>query len=275
MKKYKFASLIIASAILFLCSGYLLYVNAFFDNLKSQTFNEITTPFVTIIAALIYLFTLFEIRKQSKNANSNFQFAFFKEKIEKEKIRLEKWKFNLTTIGYLEKYSELIADSNGLNYGNLYHAIYMEIIESEEYLSDLQNGVFISHFDEKKYVRLIYALFSIHFQVHSNNNNIERMLKEINNSELSNFHKKSLNEFIILELLNDYMMIFYYYHDSLKHTIQVQGKSIGFSFHEIIYKTHYLLEHSIVDKDLKLQSSLKDNEFDRLSNYIYKNNLHK
>lgn len=253
--------------------GFLLWTNCFFADFDSQTFNEVVTPFATIFAIIIYLYTLLEIKKQSKITNNNFQFDFFKEKIEKVKIKLENWKLNLMPYGELEEFSDLIAESTGLKYFKLYNSICQKIKNSKEYWDDLKNGVTINQLDKKEYVSLIYALFSMNFEISLNNSSIEKLLMEINESELSDFQKKSLNELIIVEILNDYMMIFYHYHTPLKHPVQIQGKWIEFANNEIIYKTDITTPNSIVDKELKLKSSLKDVEFDKLSHYIFKNKL--
>lgn len=257
------------SAVGLLGAGYLLYINGFFNDCDSQTFNEVTTPIVTIFAAIIYLYTLLEIKKQSKITNNNFQFEFFKEKIEKEKIKLENWRFNLQPVRELEQFSDLLSMTNGLKYYRLYNSIYKKIMDSDEYLSDLEKGVIINQSDKREYVRLIYTLFTMNFESYLNNYNIEKLLKEINESELSDFQMKSLNELIILDLLNDYMMIFYHYHKPLKQRMKIQGKWVEFASNEILYKPDFLTPDSIADKELKLKSSLKDAGFDRLSNYIF------
>lgn len=255
--------------------GLLLYVNKFFVDFKSQTFNEVITPIATIFAAIIYLYTLFEIRRQSKITNNNFQFSFFKEKIEKEKLKLANWKLRLQPIGILKEFSKLIIESNGLKYYWLYNAIYFKIIESKEYQSDLENRVVITQSDNREYVRLIHTLFSINFEIYLNNCSIEQLLMEINESNLSDFQKKSLNELIIIELLNDYMMIFQNYHTSAKSGIKIQNKWINLSYNEILYRPDIVISDSIANKELELCSSLKNVHFDRLSNYIFENKLWK
>ena len=270
--------IIVAIAILvtgFSGIGLLLYVNKFFVDFKSQTFNEVITPIATIFAAIIYLYTLFEIRRQSKITNNNFQFGFFKEKIEKEKLKLANWKLRIQPIGILKEFAELIIESNGLKYYRLYNAIYFKIIESKEYQSDLENRVVITESENKEYVRFIHILFSINFEIYLNNCNIEQLLKEINESDLSDFQKKSLNELIIIELLNDYMMIFQNYHAFAKSGIKVQDKWINISYNEILYRPDIVLPDSIVDEDLELCSTLKEAHFDRLSNYIFEKKLWK
>ncbi|MDD4992081.1 MAG: hypothetical protein PHR83_07615 [Paludibacter sp.] len=256
-------------------TGLLLYVNKFFVDFKSQTFNEVITPIATIFAAIIYLYTLFEIRRQSNISNNNFQFSFFKEKIEKEKLKLANWKLRNQPIGVLKEFSELIIESNGLKYYQLYNAIYFKIIESKEYQSDFENGVVITQSDNREYVRLIHSLFSINFQLYLNNCSIEQLLKEINGTKLSDFQKKSLNELIIIELLNDYMLIFQDYHTLSKSRKKIHEKWIEFSYNEILYRTDIAVPESIVDKEFELCSSLKEAQFDRLSNYISTNKLWK
>jgi hypothetical protein len=275
MKRIRIILIIVIPILGLLGVGLLLCVNNFFVDYKSQTFNEVISPIATIFAIIIYLYTLLEIKKQSKITNNNFQFDFFKEKIEKEKIKLENWKLNLMPYGELEEFADLIAESSGLKYFKLYNSIYQKIKKSDKYWEDLKSGVTINQLDKKEYVSLIYSLFSINFEIYLNNCNIENLLKEINGSELSDFQKKSLNELIIVGILNDYMMIFYDYHTPLKQPVQIQGKWIEFSNNEIIYKTDILTPHSVIDKELKLKSSLKDVEFDRLSHYIFKNKIWK
>lgn len=273
MKKIRLILIIITFVLVLSGMGLMLYVNYFFVYFDSQTFNEVVTPFATILAIIIYLYTLLEIKKQSKIANNNFQFDFYKEKIEKEKLKLENWKLRLNPIGELEEFSSLIQESSGLKYYKLYNAIYQKVIESKEYLSDLENGVIINQLDKREYVRLIYSLFSINFDIYLNNCSIETLLKEINESDLSDFQKKSLNELIILGLLNDYMMIFYDYHRPIKPGMKIKGEWVEFAYNEILYRPDILTPHSIAHKELKLCSSLKNVEFNRLSDYIFKNNL--
>jgi hypothetical protein len=273
MRKIRIISGIIISTLGILGAGYLLYVNGFFENRNSQTFNEVITPVVTIFAALIYLYTLLEIKKQSQITNNNFQFDFFKEKIEKERIKLENWRFNLRPIGELERFSDLLKETNGIKYYKLYNSIYKEVINSKEYLSDLEKGVVINQLDKREYVGLIYTLFSMNFELHLNNSSIEKLLKEINQSELSEFQKKSLNELIIPGILNDYMLIFYDYQRPIRSGMKIQGKWVEFAYNEVLYKADMASPDSIADEELKLTSSLKNVKFDRLSNYIYKNKI--
>lgn len=275
MRNIRTISGFIISVVGLLGAGYLLYVNNFFNDYDSQIFNEVATPIVTIFAAIIYLYTLLEIKKQSKITNNNFQFDFFKEKIEKEKTKLENWRFNLRPIGELEQFSDLLSETNGLKYYRLYNSIYKKIKDSDEYLSDLESGVIITTFDKREYVRLIHTLFAMNFELYLNNCNIEKLLKEINESELSDFQKKSLNELIILDILNDYMMLFYNYHKPCRYRMQIQGKLVEFAYNEILYKTDITTPDSITDKELQLKSSLKDVSFDRLINYILDNHIWK
>ncbi len=275
MKTNSILLIISTSIVVFLAAGFLLYTNNFFDDFESQTFNNIITPIATIFAIIIYLYTLLEIKNQSKIINNNFQFEIFNEKIEKEKLRLENWKLSLNPIDELEEFSQLISESNGLKYYKLYNSIYIKIKESDEYIFDLEKGIEINTHQNKSYVRLIYSLFTINFEIYLNNCSIEQLLKEILHSDLSEFQKKTLNELIILGLLNDYMLIFAHYHGSLKDIKKIDGISIEFSYNEIIYKTKHITSHATVDKDLGLKSSLRDVEFDRLSNFIYKNKIWK
>ena len=254
---------------------FLFYENNFFIDFKSQTFNEVVTPFATIAAAIIYLYTLLEIRNQSKISNNNFQFNFFKEKIENEKQKLKNWKFSLLPDNDLDEFSEIIANATGLKYCGLYIKIYLKIKNSKEYLNDLESGVAVNQSDEKEYVKLIYTLIKINVEISMNNFNIEMLLKEINKSNLSDFQKESLNELIIIGLLNDYIIIFYEYFISLKPQIQVQNKWLNCYDNEILYKQDIIYTDYIVDNDLKLCSTFKVGRFDRLSKYIYNNKLWK
>lgn len=254
---------------------FLFYENNFFVDFKSQTFNEVVTPFATIAAAIIYLYTLLEIRKQSKIANNNFQFNFFLEKIENERQKLKNWKFSLLPDNDLKEFSEIISQATGLKFYGLYSSIYLKIKNSKEYLHDLENGVAINQSDEKEYVKLINALIKLNVEISMNNFNIEMLLKEINKSNLSDFQKESLIELIIIGLLNDYILIFYEYFISIEHQLQVQNKWINCYDNEILYKQDIIHNDYIVDSDLKLCSTFKVGRFDRLSKYIFNNKLWK
>jgi hypothetical protein len=116
-------------------------------------------------------------------------------------------------------------------------------------------------------------LIKINVEISKNNFNIEMLLKEINKSNLSDFQKESLNELIIIGLLNDYIIIFYEYFISLKPQIQVQNKWLNCYDNEILYKQDIIYTDYIVDNDLKLCSTFKVGRFDRLSKYIYNNKL--
>jgi len=251
----------------------LLNHNNFFTDFKSDTFNEVITPFATIFAVLIYFYTLMEIKKQSKTNDNSFKYNYFKEKILEEKLKLEKYSFRINVDLKIDNLTSIIKSSNGIVYYNLYYLILSEIEKSEEYIYDLTNNITIDFSDNKKYIKLLNILNHINYEIFLNNINIESIIREVNESELSDFQKKSLNEIIITNILNDYLMIFYSHNNNLSQCFYVLDIKVKKFFNEILYKPDVTIQPSIKYKELNLHSSLKSSNFDRLNNYIIKNKI--
>lgn len=251
----------------------LLLENNFFIQYDSKTFNEIITPIATIFAVVVYLYTLLEIKKQSKISNDNFQFSYFKEKIEKEKIKLKNSHFSSVVMSAFEGCNNIISKTDGLSYYDAYHELYFRVLKSKQYNEDLKAGVNMNYDDSGDYIENLYTLLTFSFEIKLNNSNIENIFQEIRMSNLSNFHKKSLNEIVITELLNDYLLIFNSYLKGMPSPIKIKDKWLESSYNELLYISSRDSLESYVDKELNVHSSLKYAGIDRLIHYIKKNKI--
>jgi len=113
-------SYIISGIIIFLLILYLFSINNFFYDWSAITFNNIATPFVAIVTAIVLVQTLRQGQKQHKEGIAINQYNILLDDIKTLIKEFENLRFDLPKEIFSEKEIEEYKNTNGISYHNLF-----------------------------------------------------------------------------------------------------------------------------------------------------------
>lgn len=197
-------SILIVLVLIDILSG-IFYWNRLNLRFNAENFNNIITPFVAVIALIVYSLALIINFKQSQIIQSQHLKPHFTDAILKQRISFEELIFETDII------KTDFGNCNGLNYPSVIMEQIKVLTKSHEFIADIESfekGVKYNQEYFKKrdyYAALVFISgFTINIDLSFKYKELIELGKEINESKLIESDKIQLKRTVSKEILRDY-----------------------------------------------------------------------
>lgn len=260
---YKIGRIILITIICGLTIFYLWERN-FFCDFEPTTFNNILTPIATIIAALIYFFSLKELARTNKiNKNSDY-YNILNYRIGELENAIKERKFFRPSIQN-EQLAGKFNKSNPLEFQEIYFELYHELAN---FLRGREEIKFYDVLNVKKNppeIRLQLEFFiELKLKIVSELSPVYELLEKIDSSDFDQFQRNALVTQVKEKLLKDYLGLFVLYDFYPKKEVSFLGQKFEIGYNEIPIKDP--------NDNEKIIGSFSLKGFNRIFNFLKKGN---